>query len=111
MLSEAMDGQGMFKAVYHGSLTDGEHLGQPLPLQIARAYGRSEDEIFSNARLISKAPNLLTALRWFVNHEDECPGDRPDILDIAKALIAEIEQPLGAHTPGEAEPLIEELRR
>ena|ERR1700722_1710591 len=45
----------------------------------------------ADARLIATAPELLNALRWSINHEGECLGDYPEILEAAKTLLAKVE--------------------
>ena len=44
-----------------------------------------------NDPLLEAAPELLNALRWSVNHSDECLGDYPHLLEFAGALIAKAE--------------------
>lgn len=45
----------------------------------------------ANARLMAAAPELLNALRWSINHPDECLGDHPELLEVATALLAKAE--------------------
>lgn len=58
MVSYHGDGGGPFKAVYCGY--DGEHLGEPLPREIARAEGG--DSVVADATLIAGAVNSLAAV-------------------------------------------------
>lgn len=61
---QSYDGAGEpFTYIYHATLKDGEHLGQPLPLTIGRAEGENNK---ANARLIASAPDMLAALKWIV---------------------------------------------
>lgn len=53
------------------------HLGVPLPYTIARTFG---EECKANARLMSAAPDLLAALKAYVEWKgpcctDDCPAD------------------------------------
>jgi hypothetical protein len=63
-------------------------------LHIAQLHNKREEDFPSreaNGNLIAAAPELLNALKWSVNHAEECLGDYPELLDIAIALIAKAE--------------------
>jgi len=46
---------------------------------------------FTFCALHESAPELLNALRWSINHQDECLGDYPELLNAAKTLVAKAE--------------------
>jgi hypothetical protein len=64
---------GPWKFVY-GNAVGEMHMGKPLPVPVARAYGTTEDEALANARLIAAAPALLKALRELVEAADSEEG-------------------------------------
>lgn len=45
----------------------------------------------SDSSLIAAAPVLLNMLKWCVNHDGECLADHPELLEVARRAIAELE--------------------
>ena len=92
-MAKGEDG-GPWKNVYWEHPDPPMHLGEPLPMAVARAYGRTEEEALANARLIAAAPELLAALKHAMG-DCERRGDLPfpcETCDAVKALIKRIEE-------------------
>jgi hypothetical protein len=47
------------------------------PLMLAKVYAQTEAEYYTYARLIAAAPEMLAALKWFVENDDTNEGDDP----------------------------------
>lgn len=63
MVSYSPDG-GPWKNIYRPQRAgDPLHLGEVLPVEVARAFGDTEDEVLANAHLIAAAPRMLELLR------------------------------------------------
>lgn len=61
---QSFDGNGEpFTNIYHATEKDGTHLGEALPLTIAKVFGSYKLDDKANARLIAAAPDLLEALK------------------------------------------------
>lgn len=62
---------------------------------IARVAFRAHPDVLSRFNavglLIAAAPTLLNMVKWCVNHEGECLGDSPALLEAAREAIAELE--------------------
>lgn len=60
---------------------------------IARAdldrHGRGDR--MANAKMLAAGPTLFNMVRWCVNHDGECLADHPELLEAARAAIAELE--------------------
>lgn len=41
--------------------------------------------------LVAASPTLLNMVKWCINHSCECLGDHPNLLEAARAAIAELE--------------------
>jgi hypothetical protein len=52
--------------------------------QPGRAANKVDD---ANGRAIAELPTLLNMVKWCVNHDGECLGDHPALLETARAVI------------------------
>jgi hypothetical protein len=75
MQSYTGDGETAFTNIYHQTLTDGEHLGRPLPLTIGRAEGENNK---ADAKLMAAAPDLVVELRRCIVMLRSLAGDIED---------------------------------
>ncbi len=92
-----------FKNIYTDDPRGGVHLGEPLPLTVAKAVDESalfadagaqalsDEEIHANAALIAAAPDLYEALvlaREYMRHSFGSRYDGPDPYPIIDAALS-----------------------
>lgn len=84
--------QGMpFIPIFAPSASGEKRICEVAPELLADGTFTITEETRTNARLIVASPTLLNMIKWCVNHDGECLGDHPELLEAARMAIAELE--------------------